>query len=90
MEKIAKIKNGGIFKKGTVIITYIKKDGTEGESKVYTISGKVKIKEMDGKIILHFLSISGGSLRYSKSGVSGGSYTRQQNIVVDSYEFIEE
>ena len=91
MGKIAKIKNGGVFKKGTVIVTNIKKDGTEGESKVYTISGKVKVKEMDGKIVLHFNVVTGGSMRVSSRGtVSGGSHVSQKDIVVDSYEYMEE
>ena len=91
MGKIAKIKDGGIFRKGTVIITNIKKDGTEGESKVYTISGKVKIREMDGKHILHFYAVTGGNMRVSNRGtVSGGSHTSQKDVIVDSYEYMEE
>ena len=91
MGKIAKIKDGGIFRKGTVIITNIKKDGTEGESKVYTISGKVKIREMDGKCVLHFYAVTGGSMRVSNRGtVSGGLHTSQKDIIVDSYEYMDE
>ena len=90
MEKMAKIRQGGFFKKGQVIITNIKKNGEEGESKVYTTSGKVKIEDMDGKHILHFTSVGGGSFGVTSRGtVSGRSYNRVQNIVVDSYEFVE-
>lgn len=91
MTKIAKIKQGGFIKKGRVLVTTIKKNGEEGESKIYTTSGKVKIEPMDGKYLLDFLSISGGSVGFSSRGsTSGRIYTRRQSIVVDSYEEVEE
>lgn len=91
MVKKAKIKQGGIFKKGRVLVTNILKNGEDGETKVYTTSGKIKITPMDGKYILDFISISGGSMgATSKGTVSGRVYTRRQSIVVESYEFLEE
>ncbi len=90
MEKIAKIRNGGLFKKGQVVITNIKKNGEEGESKVYTISGKVKVEDMGDSHILHFTSVGGSSFGVTSKGtVSGRSYTKMQSIVVSSYEFVE-
>lgn len=91
MTKIAKIKQGGFFKKGRVLVTNIKANGDEGETKVYTTSGKVKIEQMDGKYILDFLSISGGSMGMTSRGTTSGRiYTRRQSIIVDSYSFIDE
>lgn len=91
MTKKAKIVQGGLFKKGRVIVTNILKNGEEGESKVYTVSGKVKITPMDGKHILDFVSVSGGSIGATSRGtVSSRVYTRRQSIIVDSYEMIEE
>ena len=87
MEKKAMIRDGGIFKKGLVVITNIKKNGEDGESKAYKVNGKVKVECVGGKYILHFTSVGGGSVGVSSRGtVSGRSYTRSQNIVVDSYE----
>lgn len=85
MVKKAQIRQGGFFKKGQVIITTVKKDGTDGESKVYIVNGKVKIDNAtDGKFILYFTSLSGGSLGVTSRGtVSGRTYTRRQAIVVD-------
>lgn len=89
--KRAKIKQGGIFAKGRVLVTNVLKDGSDGESKVYTTSGKVKISSLDGKYILDFISISGGSAGITNRGtVSGRVYTRRQSIVVEEYEVIEE
>ena len=91
MTKIAKIKQGGIFKKGRVLVTNIKANGDEGETKIYTTSRKVKIEQMDGKYILDFLSISGGSMGMTSRGTTSGRiYTRRQSIIVDSYSFIDE
>lgn len=91
MTKIAKIKQGGFIKKGRVLVTTIKKNGEEGESRVYTTSGKVKIEPMDGKYLLDFTSISGGSFGATSRGTTSGRvYTRRQSIVVDSYEEVEE
>lgn len=91
MTKKAKIQQGGLFKKGRIIVTNILKSGEDGESKVYTVSGKVKITPMDGKYILDFTSISGGSMGTTSRGtVSGRVYTRKQSIIVESYEMIEE
>jgi len=91
MTKIAKIKQGGFFKKGQVVITTIKKNGEEGESKVYQVVGKVKIEPMDDKYILHFTSRSGSSAGVTSRGtVSGRVYTRVQAIVVDEYKVLEE
>ena len=91
MTKIAKIKQGGFFKKGRVLVTNIKANGNEGETKIYTTSGKVKIEQMDGKYILDFLSISGGSMGITNRGTTSGRiYTRRQSIIVDSYSFIDE
>lgn len=91
MAKIAKIKQGGLFKKGRVLVTNIKANGDEGESRVYTTSGKVKIESMDGKYLLDFTSISGGSFGATSRGTTSGRvYTRRQSIVVDSYEEVEE
>lgn len=91
MVKKAQIRQGGFFKKGQVIITTVKKDGTDGESKVYTVNGKVKIESAtDGKFILHFASLSGGSFGVSNRGtVSGRTYTRRQDIVVDEITDLE-
>lgn len=91
MTKIAKIKQGGFIKKGRVLVTNIKANGDEGETKIYTTSGKVKIEQMDGKYILDFLSISGGSMGMTSRGTTSGRiYTRRQSIIVDSYSFINE
>ena len=91
MTKNAKIKQGGFLRKGRVIVTNILKDGSEGESKVYTVSGKVKVSPIDGKYVLDFVSVSGGSLDATNKGsVSGRVYTRRQSILVNGYEFIEE
>lgn len=91
MDKKAQIKDGGIFRKGTVIITNIKKNGEEGEQKVYTISGKVKVNEHEGRYILHFNACMGGSMRVSSKGtVSGGNYLRKMDIIVDEYEYLDE
>jgi len=88
--KTAKIKQGGFFRKGRVLIRNIRKNGDEGESKVYIVSGKVKISPMDGKYILDFTSISGGSAGVTSRGtVSGRVYTRRQSIVVDEYTIEE-
>ena len=91
MVKKAQIRQGGFFKKGQVIITTVKKDGTDGESKVYTVSGKIKVEKMaDGRYILHFVSLAGGSMGATSRGtVSGRVYTRRQDIVVDSYQEVE-
>lgn len=91
MSKMAKIMQGGLFRKGRVIVTNILKNGEEGESKVYTVSGKVRITPMDGRYILDFTSVSGGSAGVTSRGtVSGRVYTRKQSIIVDSYGVIEE
>ena len=91
MTKVAKIKQGGLFKAGKVMITTIKKNGEEGETKVYAISGKVKVEDMDGKHILNFTSISGGSAGITSKGtVSARGYTRRQSIVVDEYEILDD
>lgn len=91
MVKKAKIQQGGIFKKGRVLVTNILKNGEDGETKVYTTSGKIKISTMDGKYILDFISIAGGSIGATTKGtVSGRMYTRRQSIVVDSYEILDE
>lgn len=90
MGKRAQIRDGGVFKKGLVVVTNIKKNGEEGESKAYTVSGHVKVKEMDGKYILNFMSVSGSSMGASSRGtVSGRTYKRNQNVVVDEYEYID-
>lgn len=89
--KTARIKQGGFFKKGQVVITTIKKNGEEGESKVYQVIGKVKIEPMDDKYILHFTSRSGSSAGVTSKGtVSGRVYTRVQAIVVDEYTEVKE
>lgn len=89
--KTARIKQGGLFRAGQVVITTIRKNGEEGESKVYQVVGKVKIESMDDRYILHFTSRSGGSAGFTSRGtVSGRVYTRTQNIVVDEYEEIKE
>ena len=91
MEKIAKVKQGGIFKKGRVIVTNVLKNGDEGESKSYIVAGKVKVSEIDGKYVLDFDSVSGSSGGFTSRGtVSGRVYHRRQSIVVTSYEIIEE
>ena len=91
MGKIAKIKDGGFFKKGLVIVTNIKKNGEEGESKAYTVKGHVYIERVGDKLVLHFTSVSGSSMGATSRGtISGRSYTRNQNIVVDRVESIEE
>jgi hypothetical protein len=91
MEKKAKIKNGGVFRKGMVVITNVKKNGEEGDEKVYTISGKVKVEDYGDKYILHFNACTGGGLRVSSKGtVSGGSYNRRMDVVVTEYEIMEE
>lgn len=89
--KTARIKQGGFFKKGQVVITTIKKNGEEGESKVYQVVGKVGIEPMDDKYILHFTSRSGSSAGVTSKGtVSGRVYTRVQAIVVDKYTEVKE
>ena len=91
MAKRAKIAQGGLFKKGRVLVTNILKDGSEGETKVYTTQGKVKITPMDGKYILDFNSIAGGSIGATSRGtVSGRAYIRKQSIVVDEYQDLVE
>lgn len=91
MTKKAKIKQGGLFKKGRVIVTNILRNGEDGECKVYTTTGKIKISTMDGKYILDFMSISGGSAGMTSRGtVSGRVYSRRQSIIVDSYEEVSE
>lgn len=91
MTKKAKIQQGGLFRKGRVIITNVLKNGEDGESKVYTTAGKVKISKMDGKYILDFSSVSGGSVGMTSRGtVSGRSYVRKQSIIVDSYIVLED
>ena len=90
MGKRAQIRDGGVFRKGLVIVTNIKKNGEDGESKAYTVSGHVRVEEMDGRYILHFMSVSGSSMGATSRGtVSGRSYKRTQNIVVDEYEWVE-
>lgn len=89
--KTARIKQGGFFKAGQVVITTIKKNGEEGESKVYQTMGKIKIEPMDDKYILHFTSRSGGSFGVTNKGtVSGRVYSRAQHIVVDEYTEVKE
>ena len=91
MERKAQIKDGGIFRKGTVILTNIKKNGENGDEKVYTISGKVKIEPHDDRYILHFNACMGGGLRVSSRGtVSGGSYVKRMDVVVAEYEYMGE
>jgi hypothetical protein len=91
MGKIAKIRDGGFFKKGLVIVTNIKKNGEEGESKAYTVKGHVGIERAGDKYILHFMSVSGSSMGATSRGTfSGRSYTRNHDIVVDRIESIEE
>ena len=89
--KTARIKQGGFFKKGQVVVTTIKKNGEEGESRVYQVVGKGKIEPMDDKYILHFTSRSGSSAGFTSKGtVSGRVYNRTQAIVVEDYKIIEE
>ena len=89
--KKAQIKNGGLFRKGRVIVTNIKANGEEGESKSYIVMGKVKVSSMDGKYILDFTSVSGGSGGFTNRGtVSGRVYTRRQSIVVNEYTMIND
>ena len=91
MGKKAQIRDGGFFKKGLVIVTNVKKNGEEGESKAYTVSGHVNVERAGDKYILHFLSISGSSLGATSRGtVSGRTYKRNQNIVVDEIEALED
>lgn len=91
MSKKALIRQGGLFKKGRIVVTNIKQNGEDGESKVYTVRGKIKIEGMDGKFILDFTSISGGSAGMTSRGtVSGRVYSRRQSIIVDSYEEVSE
>lgn len=91
MGKKAQIRDGGFFKKGLVIITNIKKNGEEGESKAYTVKGHVNVERAGDKYILHFMSVSGSSMGVTSRGtVSGRSYTRNQNIVVDEIVALEE
>lgn len=72
------------------MVTTVLKNGEDGESKVYTVMGKVRVSEMGGRYILAFTSLSGGSMGVTSKGtVSGRSHTRNQNIAVDSYEFVE-
>lgn len=91
MGKKAQIRDGGFFKKGLVIVTNIKKNGEEGESKAYTVKGHVDVERAGDKYILHFTSVSGSSMGVTSRGtVSGRSYTRNQNIVVDEIESLED
>lgn len=84
--KTAKIKNGGLFREGRVVINTEKKNGNTDE-KVYSVSGKVKIEEYDGRYILHFQSFSASRFSVSNKGrVSGGRTYRQQHIIVDRYQ----
>lgn len=88
--KYAKIRDGGFFKKGLVIVTNIKKNGEEGESKAYTVAGRVDIEPADGKYILHFTSVAGSSIGGNTRGtISGRSYRRSQNIIVDGFKVME-
>lgn len=89
--KTAQIKQGGFFKKGRVVVTNTLKNGEEGEIKVFTVSGKVKISKIGEKYILDFTSISGGSMGATSRGtVSGRVYTRKQSIAVDGYKEVDE
>ena len=89
MTKKATIKNGGFFKAGHVIVTTVKKNGDE-DSKVYEVSGRVKIEENEKGYILHFQSFSSSRISVSNRGrVSGGRSYRQQHIIVDEYEMEE-
>ena len=91
MTKKAKILQGGFFKKGRVLVTNVLKNGEDGETKVYTVQGKIKITPMDGKYVLDFQSVSGGSVGMTSRGtVSGRAYVRRQSIVVDTYEMMAE
>ena len=91
MGKKAQIRDGGFFKKGLVVVTNIKKNGEEGESKAYTVKGHVDVERAGDKYILHFMSVSGSSLGATSRGtISGRSYTRNQNIVVDEIEALGE
>jgi len=90
MAKKALIEQGGVFRKGRVMVTNVLKNGEDGETKVYTVQGKVKISEMDGKYILDFTSVSGGSFGMTSRGTASGRvHTRKQSIVVDSYRVQE-
>lgn len=90
MTKKALIEQGGVFKKGRVMVTNILKNGEDGETKAYTVQGKVKItKMMDGKYILDFTSVSGSSFGMTSRGTTSGRvYTRRQSIVVDMVQEI--
>lgn len=84
--KKASIKNGTLLKEGHVVITIVKKNGEE-DSKVYSVSGKVKIESNEKGYILHFRSFSSSRVSVSNKGrVSGGRSYRQQHIIVDEYE----
>lgn len=85
MTKKATIKNGGLFKEGHVIVTTIRKNGDE-DSKVYPVSGKVKIEENEKGYILHFRSFSTSRISGGKGGIRGGRSYKQQHIIVDEYE----
>ena len=74
-----------------MVVTNIKKNGEEGESKAYTVKGHVDVERAGDKYILHFMSVSGSSLGATSRGtISGRSYTRNQNIVVDEIEALGE
>lgn len=91
MGKRATIRNGGFFKNGLVVVTNIKKNGEEGESKAYTVKGKVAVERSADKYILHFTSVSGSSVGITSRGtLSARGYNRKQSIVVDDYEFEED
>ena len=90
MAKKALIEQGGVFKKGRVMVTNILKNGPEGETKVYTVSGRVKITPMGDKYILDFTSVSGNSFGMTSRGTASGRvYRRQQSIAVEYYEIRE-
>ena len=87
MGKKAQIRDGGFFKKGLVIVTNIKKNGEEGESKAYTVKGHVDVERAGDRYVLHFVSVGGSSTGMTSRGTfSARSYTRNQNIVVDEIE----
>ena len=86
--KSAKIRNGGLFKEGHVVVTTTRKNGDE-DSKVYPVSGKVKIEEDEKGYILHFRSFSSSRISGGKGGIRGGRSFKQQHLIVDEYEVEE-
>lgn len=82
--KTASIKNGSLFKNGHVIVTTVKKNGDE-DSKVYQVTGKVKVEPNEKGYILHFKSFTSSRISAGRSGIGSGRSYRQQHLIVDEY-----